>query len=149
MVSKFKDKAVLFIDILGFRELIRSPAIKDKLLDILTGFHTQHERFASGYIKIISDAEFEFCSFSDCIVASCEVKDNSIKVLGNYASGLQYQLMLEGILSRGGIAFGDLFHKKNVIIGQAMIDAYEMEAELAFYPRVVIGKQIRDAFDVH
>jgi hypothetical protein len=45
---------------------------------------------------------------------------------------------------RGAIVFGDICHKKEVIFGPAVIQAYEMERKVAKWPRVVVDPQLID-----
>ena len=51
------------------------------------------------------------------------------------------ELMQEELLIRGGVAKGELYHKKGVMFGPAFIEAYRIEKTFAKYPRVVLSKQ--------
>jgi len=47
-----------------------------------------------------------------------------------------------GLLIRGGITVGPLYHQAGVVIGKAMNEAYDLEARVASYPRVVVSKKV-------
>ena len=57
-----------------------------------------------------------------------------------------YQLNLanRGIFVRGGVTRGPLYMDGRVVIGQGLVDAYQIESEEAVTPRVVIAESIAD-----
>lgn len=44
------------------------------------------------------------------------------------------------MLSRGGIAVGELYHQNGIIYGPALLTAYQLESQAATYPRIVLEK---------
>lgn len=50
--------------------------------------------------------------------------------------------MEEGILIRGAITIGNLYHKSGVILGKGMIEAYHLELKSAVYPRIILSKTL-------
>jgi hypothetical protein len=46
------------------------------------------------------------------------------------------------MLVRGGLSRGQLVHNQAVVIGKALIDAYELESEIAVFARVAASKNI-------
>jgi hypothetical protein len=44
------------------------------------------------------------------------------------------------VLSRGGIAVGELRHKGHFVYGSALIEAYQLESKSAHYPRIVLAR---------
>lgn len=52
-----------------------------------------------------------------------------------------------GALIRGGYSFGQLYHENNVVFGEAMVDAYNIEKEVAIFPRVVVSERILSRLD--
>ena len=62
----------------------------------------------------------------------------------NAIANLTLDLMQEGLLIRGAIAKGKLYHKKGVMFGPAFIEAHRIEQTVAKYPRVVLSKQTYD-----
>jgi hypothetical protein len=49
-----------------------------------------------------------------------------------------------GALLRGGMTRGPLYHRNNTIYGQAHIDAYDLETQVARVPRIVVAPGIRE-----
>jgi len=88
-------------------------------------------------------------AFSDSIVLSFSSKslneyikwNNCFITLMSIIQDFIHRLALHGILLRGGIAMGQLFHEDGVILGQGLIDAYELEQK-AEYPRIMIADSI-------
>jgi hypothetical protein len=52
-----------------------------------------------------------------------------------YATALQRNFLL-----RGAIICDKLYHDENIIFGPALVKAYEMEKNLAIYPRIILDK---------
>ena len=77
--------------------------------------------------------------FSDLIVFS-QPQSESVGVLAMFAAlkKLQISMLNKNILLRGSIVFGKLIHKDNIIIGPALVNAYNVESKSAVYPRIVI-----------
>jgi hypothetical protein len=57
---------------------------------------------------------------------------------------LQRGLLCLGVRTRGGIAFGRLFHRRDMVFGEGLVRAYRLESEIAIYPRAVIDDKIID-----
>lgn len=136
MSREYTIRTIAFIDILGFKDLVISQKAQ-KIADIIDELH----RYA---LLEAEEANFEYIStlevayFSDSIVLSC---DNNLDYgfIQNIMN-LQIELMRKGIFIRGCITKGELYHKDNYIFGPAIIEAYEEEAKLAKYPRIILGK---------
>jgi hypothetical protein len=47
-----------------------------------------------------------------------------------------------GLLVRGGVAVGSLYHNGGVVFGRALVEAYELESRDAIYPRVVVAPTV-------
>ena len=143
------EKAIVsFVDILGFKELVENSTseIVKSALDLVN-------RFAAPKVEN-EDLDFSFVaesiSFSDCIVRMRRIeKEPNL----SYPAGLvfyeiidllhaQGELLNQGILIRGGIAYGDIYFDKNQIFGTALNQAYELEAKYAVYPRIVLSPDL-------
>jgi hypothetical protein len=57
---------------------------------------------------------------------------------------LQLELLLRGILFRGGLVVGDVYHKDNIVFGPGMNEAYELESKYAKSPRIILTKKTID-----
>lgn len=93
-------------------------------------------------------------TFSDHIVISyqlgsiCQKLGESIAatiVLGHAQTllgMLAARALRLGFLFRGGATIGKLHHSAGVVFGEAMVDAYDLEAGPAVYPRVILSPKI-------
>lgn len=91
--------------------------------------------------------------FSDNIVASFSMNElrkngrglrEAMGSLEVFLGFVAWNAMDAGLLVRGGLSLGELFHEDGVIAGRALIEAYEIESKVAVYPRFVIGKSITE-----
>lgn len=129
-----ENRAVLFMDILGFSELVSSGQ-SERIVGILKRVKSYGDVFVSG-------PNLRYTSFSDCVVISLPVGDGSgIKWVSFFAALLWIDLLRHRILARGGIAVGLLHHEDNIVVGPALVDAYKLESKQAIYPRVLITEQ--------
>lgn len=84
--------------------------------------------------------------FSDSLIVSAPYTDEGIVHAVHFSSLLASELFMNGIWCRGAIVSGTMHHKGNVAFGQALIDAVEMESQLAVYPRILISEGVADKF---
>jgi hypothetical protein len=91
-------------------------------------------------------------SFSDSIVRVRPVgPDQRIGLLFYELLDLvhaQARLMLHGVLVRGGIAIGAIHIDALNAFGPALVDAYEIEANVALYPRIAISPSLLASLDL-
>jgi hypothetical protein len=162
MNLQYQQRLVAFIDILGFKQLIlesRKDSTKINLLyDVLRYLKTWEtpKEWNINPIAVEEDAQqkgieqFRIedstrCTcFSDSIVISVLLNNNKLNeiastLIANLAL-IGTKLIKAGILLRGGMTVGDLIHTEDgIILGQALIDAYELEQQSAKYPRIVLS----------
>ncbi len=116
----------------------------NKLADIK--IITKHEHSIG--IKSITKILPTISNFSDHLIASVPYPANEMEFVFNisnlisYASWLHALALEKGMLMRGAITAGDLFHKGNSIIGKALIDAVNIEEKIANYPRVIVPENL-------
>jgi hypothetical protein len=155
----FADHYTLFLDLLGFAQAVEdsNSARAGTLVMLLRELATARSSFeldrspqqdGSQRIRIVP----EITTFSDHIVASFPLPPVSAldpvvidKVLGEaqkVIAGIAFRALGLGFLLRGGLTYGKLFHEGRVVVGEAMIDAYRLEREVATYPRVVVSPRI-------
>jgi hypothetical protein len=161
----YENRIVAFVDILGFKEIIKKSERNLKKLQLLYQTLEFLKKRENSYkwnlqlIEIEEDAQkkgvsnFDIQSlttctcFSDSIVVSVKCNDKNInEITSTLIANLSYigaQLMTEGILLRGGITVGKLIHLDNgIIIGQGLIDAYQLESSSAKFPRILISEKL-------
>lgn len=133
----YEKRVVLFLDILGFKELIKKGR-EIELLDVLS-----IPQDLVGKYPFDGSTKMEITAFSDSIVVSELVEsDFNIRRMVGYASYLFTKFLEKKILIRGGIALGNLHHKDGIVFGPALVEAYKLESELAFYPRIAVTDEI-------
>ncbi|MEQ9467426.1 MAG: hypothetical protein RLN88_08445 [Ekhidna sp.] len=142
---KYENRIVLFLDILGFEGIISKTVEKgvdDKekiasLYSVLSLIRFQNEDSATKS-RVVSQ-------FSDSLVVSFREDD-----IGEFINFFKETLRLvtnlisHGILCRGGISHGKLFHSDEFLFGPALIEAYQTESRAALYPRIILDRRTVD-----
>lgn len=137
MAKIYEQRVVLFLDILGFRALIKQRK-EAELMDVLRIPAELQKQYPFN-----GNTSMQLTAFSDSIVVSDLVGDGfGNQTILHYASYLWFQLLGHGIMARGGIASGELHHEQGRVFGPAMNEAYELESEFAIYPRIVLSDAV-------
>lgn len=154
--AKYEERLCLFLDILGFKSIIEKSAtekIESSVgigkLDV-PGIHAalraidRTMKHSDPTFGGIPDSSKQVTQFSDSIVVSYQMEERSAVFDMLYdISFLQIELIQRGILVRGAITAGLLFHDGDTIFGPALVEAAELE-KLALYPRVILDQEIID-----
>jgi hypothetical protein len=167
-VSLMREHEVLFLDFLGFASAAKQwdDQRMEKLIRVLAGiaearssFDVQGEAQRDGSYKITSPAEIT--TFSDNIVVSypAVLGDPADPVTGLIALAWAQMVRQQmqritaeivrigldvGLLTRGGLSRGRLYHAGGVVVGEAMVDAYRLERCVAKQARIVVSPRIPD-----
>lgn len=161
----FKKRIVAFIDILGFKEVVRkNKELLSEVLKLLYQIKEKNGPFTGtitpkevGSFNI--GVEPDISSYSDNIIISYPLDDQDLHpegtdygfilfcLLNNLAEYINYfhiEALKIGLSFRGAIAVGDLYLdlEQNIIIGEPLIEAIEDESKLANYPRIVCSKSL-------
>lgn len=141
---------VSFIDILGFKNLIREnkgPTIYNEYTEVI-------KRLRVFWKKTSLKAEFKTTLFSDSIIIcvkydkhDLERKRELYKSICIASAQLQVELLTQNIWIRGGISHGEMIFEEStdtIIYGDAFIKAYELEEKTAIYPRIVVDPNVLD-----
>lgn len=139
MDDNYSERAVCFVDILGFTSLIRR-------LDEFPDSH-HHLLRALRRLKELDGSHFgldpervEISVFSDSIVLTALPQDVGLLVwLGGH---LQADFLKLGFATRGGIAVGRTYHKSGVLFGEGLLEAYKIEQSASVYPRIVLHPKV-------
>ena len=155
-MSEYKDKIVAFIDVLGFKNLVKEQDCKT-ILDIVKNIQEtgKHDFSYEAIAKIQNENDTldkQISVFSDSIIISINHDDTEhqlgIKELLDTISSLQLNLARwQKKFIRGGITFGKIYHEANICYGPAFIKAYELESKVAFYPRVIIDPILQNKYE--
>jgi hypothetical protein len=137
-LGEYEERYVAYIDILGFRSLIdqldsgrMSPS---HLRDVLKMVH-EHPSFRVNWAE---SSDFRARSISDAVALSAAPRPEGFEHLVFAISELATNLLSYGYLIRGAITKGKLWHDDEVIFGPGLVRAYDMEARIARYPRIIV-----------
>ncbi|WP_147364319.1 hypothetical protein [Burkholderia pseudomallei] len=138
---QYEDRIVLFLDFLGFKELVdrttREPGFLKRLIramDVISEIGSDDaELFKSQRLT----------QFSDSVVISYLVTERSAVFWLLYDIAIHVVRLAElGFLVRGGMTVGPVYHSSRHVVGPAMNEAYRLESQIAKYPRVVIDPKV-------
>lgn len=138
-IPQYEQRLVLFLDILGFREIVdgtvRDPKALQAVLAAIDSISELHE-------PDIHESK-QVSQFSDSIVVSFAISEESaVFWLVNDVALTIITLVEQGFLLRGGVTVGDLIHTDKHVVGPALVRAYEMESKEAVNPRVIFDPKI-------
>jgi class 3 adenylate cyclase len=144
---------VVYMDILGFSELTRSAYAAHGEAGLLRRVKHAVDRAA---IRISPDypvrddgtafRAWDVKLFTDNIVIGYPISDAAEQELDEIVFWIcAYQLAMveEGFFVRGGLAVGDLYMDRDIVFGNALLEAHGAEAVTARDPRVVLGESAR------
>jgi hypothetical protein len=142
-VVSYSLHLVTYLDILGFRELI-----KHKSADAISKMIRLVREAAAPDSEDKKELKQEFEHFSDLVIITTPVysPENIAFPIGLVFAELlklaiaQVRLIDESILVRGALTIGNLVRSYNVVYGPGLIRAYELEHDHAFFPRIVVDK---------
>ena len=146
----FTEKFVAFIDLLGFKKMVEVVELEGaadglvRLLDVLNNFGSpqQREHFArygpgtcpqAKHIR--RDLDFRMIQISDCAVLSAEVSAAGAINLISECWDAVIRFLENGLMCRGYIAKGNVFHVENQVIGTAYQTAYQKERDVVAFRR--------------
>jgi len=145
----FKDKFIGFIDILGSKHMTKTAEAGtgmsvDKLIEMRRDLGTPKDRehFAkcgpttcpeSTYIK--RDLDFQILQVSDCAIISAEVSPAGIINLVGHCWLAAMKLLTKGVMVRGYITRGSIYHEGNDLIGSGYEQAYFKEPYVTAFKR--------------
>jgi len=155
--GKYEERYCLFLDILGFQSHVDDSVsaekttlksmtftkLKSALSGISEGVNYKESIEISGKLRPSSR---RVTQFSDSVVVSYlknELNGAGMASMLWDAHTLQLQLIHRGILLRGAISSGLLYHDESLVFGPAMNEAVQLE-KLANYPRVIVDGQLLD-----
>lgn len=150
---KYENRIVLFLDILGFKNIIDKTVEKnienEDAIEKLYRNLEEIKTFLIDRLKINKSLIYKenksviVTQFSDSIIISFESDKNAtLLILIRTIQELIINLVNKGILCRGAISYGKLIHNEKIIFGPALNDAYETETKAAIYPRIILDKSI-------
>ena len=153
---EYRDCYVAFLDILGFKELIKTSECSDifNLMEECVNsckFYIDDVLETSKITKEYLNSIFEEITLnliSDSVVISVPSdRKCSLDVLVFVICSLIIKCFKDyGVLFRGGISKGDFFAFENKVYGPALNDAYLLESQNAKFPRVIFTAELLEDY---
>lgn len=139
---KYEDKFIAFIDVLGFKSMVEvsekgTGVSLAELMENLSELGTlkdehKFEKYGpttcpqSSFID--RNLNFKVTQISDCVVVSSEVSPAGVINLVSHCWNSVIKLLIKGIMCRGYITKGKIYHHNNQIIGTGYQHAYSRES---------------------
>jgi len=156
--TSFEDRFVAFVDILGFSSIVKHAATDgdtfETLRDALENIDGQVKRLEEYRLWCASldpaarflsaPTPIEMTAFSDCYLISGKASDGAWAVFAA-AQALGANLLAHDILTRGAVVLGAAYHQGKIAFGPAIIEAYDIERNIAKYPRILVTDSAREA----
>ena len=155
---------VFFLDLLGSKEAVDgTPQQLSALTKLLKDLKAGEGEFKIDPALVsrnsVASTEPAISTFSDHAVISfnmdalrSETKIPYRAVVGTaklLVGGLAYRAFKAGLLLRGGATLNSLYHKQGVVVGKALIEAYDLERSVSVYPRIAVSQPLADALSEH
>src|SRR5262245_17276820 len=122
----YSERYVAFVDILGFGDIVAQSATNPRqaaaLAEVLKGLPARNKSYDDTFAD-----DFKLLQFSDSIIMSSAASHDGLFHLMVSVSDIALSLLKKGLLVRGGLAKGPLYHSNQLAFGPAFIDAYKIE----------------------
>ena len=150
-MATYKKAIVSYLDILGFRHLIKeSEKSNKKVNEVLETLRTTKRKtdFTVGAVDADTFQPFtQTQNFSDLIVRTTptNAQEDLVPRLNMelmILAGIQCQLAKRGILLRGGVSCMDIYDQDGFIFGPALVRSYDLAENVAVFPRIVIDPDL-------
>jgi hypothetical protein len=146
---EFKHKVIAFLDILGWKKLVEDAEActglpPDDLVKLLDCFGTgsERERFEQTGPKCCPEAryqernlDFRLTQVSDCAIVSAEVSPAGVINLLWHSWRAVFQLLEHGIMTRGYVKVGAIYHTEKHFIGSGYQETLAAEKEVDAFKR--------------
>lgn len=148
-IPTFKEKFVAFVDILGFKKIVEDSERGNgiplpEILELLKNFGSPEQRLKlephGPFIcpdskKLENNIDFRLSQISDCAVISTEISPAGAINLIHSCWVISMAFLRHGILCRGYITRGNIYHSEAHFIGTGYQTAYESESKVSIFQR--------------
>jgi hypothetical protein len=155
--DQYEERYVLFIDILGFTELINKsikdePPLHGSVAAIFQALDWNFDGVADDLMTTLGlksgPVDLRVHTFSDFVIASCPASEVGLATILFAAFHISRQWLSTKYLSRGGITKGPVLHRTGqsvapMVFGPAFVEAYKLESQVADLPRIILSQKVR------
>jgi len=82
-------------------------------------------------------------------VVSANLSSNGLWHLLFSINDLFWNISELGVLLRGGVSKGYLFHDDDTVFGPALVEAYNFEQSVAVFPRIMLSRQVYEDAELY
>lgn len=150
---KTSNHIIAYLDILGTKDMICNDDNFDFLNHLNMFMEDAIEESGGG---IFPKKEKIFVKiFSDNILLAIELKENDeqrenkIAILFNTVANIYNEILRYGYLMRGAIVEGEFFHNDIIVYGKGLVEAVQLEENIAKYPRIMVKTKVNEANSWH
>lgn len=143
---EYGPRYVAFLDVLGFSDIASSLTPEDpKLWNIYFILST------ADFVKLNFDHKpcITTTSFSDNVIASAPMTPAGLFDVLFFSFNFAEKMLLSGHLCRGAVVKGLLHHSDHAVFGRGLVDAYQMESQVADVARVVVSRETIEDMHAH
>jgi hypothetical protein len=146
---EYKDKFIAFIDILGFKQFVEQSSQSDgmalaEILALLEVFGKPQERMLfdqygpticpfSRFVE--KNLDFRLTQISDCVIVSSEVSPAGVINLLSHCTTVVTRFLLKGVMCRGYVTRGPVYHTETQIVGTGYQAAYQGETGVTAFKK--------------
>ena len=144
-----KEKFIGFVDILGFKGLVERAEVGDNItfLQINNAVSTLGSEKDKEAIKIYGpticpeskrehdDLDFQITQVSDCVIVSTEISPAGAITLIDHCWRAVFRLLRRGLMCRGHIRRGNIFHNEHRFMGTGYQRCIEREKVVEVFKR--------------
>jgi hypothetical protein len=144
---EFVERFIGYVDVLGFESLVEAAEVGtglslNELISLLKDLGTSDERLRferNGPIVCPQSSystrnlDFRITQVSDCVVVSAEVSPAGVINLVNHCWGAAMMLLHKGIMCRGFITRGKIYHTAEHLVGSGYQRAYHNERNVSAF----------------
>lgn len=148
----FANFFLAYLDILGIKSKVKKKgqSNSDEIMHIITSLNINRYFPQYGQKSTSDHGNIVFYNwyFSDTFVFMTETANiNSLSHLFLIVRYIHDKFLKKNLLVRGAIVKGNMYKdvdpcKNRILLGPAIIKAYEIESEIAIYPRIVISDEL-------
>lgn len=142
----YENRILAFVDILGFKNMVQVSVsnFQEQIrlmnaMNIIHSYKTMNDEGPDGGLRKYG---VQVTTFSDSAILSYPISfDGGLFHVLIDLIHLQIDLACLGIFIRGGVSIGLAHHDEFNAFGPAMVDAYELESQMAKSPRIILSGQ--------
>lgn len=134
---EYDVRYVAFLDVLGFKDLVdksvNDPVARETVASSLIAFRQNLGAFNKESLR--------YSQFSDSVLLSAERSEAGLIYMLIACASISTALLKRGVLVRGGLVVGQIYHESELLFGPAVAKAYAADRN-GDPPRITISKEV-------